>query len=80
MLNGKQSMAFRLVEKGFDVWVNNSRGTKYSLEHKYIDVKREPERYYDFSFHELGIYDMPALFKFVAKNTGFKKVSCVGHG
>ena len=66
-MNGKQSIAFRLVEKGFDVWVNNSRGTKYSREHKTLDVRKDPEKYYDFSFHELGVFDMPALFKFVVK-------------
>lgn len=80
MVNGKQSLVFRLIEKGFDVWVNNSRGTKYSKEHKIFDVDKEPQKYYDFSFHEIGVFEMPALFKFVVKKTGFKKISCVAHG
>ena len=69
MMNGKRSIGFRLVEQGYDVWLNNSRGSWYSLEHtdfeikgkgakfKSDDTKQHAENYYDFSFHEQGIYD-----------------------
>ena len=70
-------MAFRLVDKGFDVWINNSRGSKYSLEHKTIEVSKNPEQYYDFSFHEIGIYDLPAVTRFVSKITKTKTCKSV---
>ena len=83
ILNGKRSIAFRLVEQGYDVWLNNSRGNWYSMEHtdydpkvkgskafKKDDQKSQKEDYYDFSFHELGIYDQPALWNYVLKETG----------
>jgi len=33
LLPSKQSLAFLLAENGFDVWVANTRGTKYSRQH-----------------------------------------------
>jgi len=31
------SMAFFFAEKGFDVWMNNSRGNRFSRHHAYMD-------------------------------------------
>ena len=31
------------------------------------DLRNPDLKYYDFSFHELGVFDMPAQFKFVLK-------------
>lgn len=79
ILNGEQSIGFRLVDEGYDVWLNNSRGSWYSSEHVNYDlnskvskkdnVRKERKKYYDFSFHEMGIYDQPALWNFVLAET-----------
>lgn len=90
MMNGHFSIAFRLVDLGFDVWLNNSRGSRYSREHRSLDItnrskhlpeiKEQYDRYYDFSFHEMGLYDLPALFKFVMKKTKQKRLNILCHG
>jgi len=86
MMNGHKSIAFRLVDKGFDVWLNNSRGHLMSLEHECFDMrsknkkhKAQSKKYWDFSFHEHGIYDQPALWNFVLKKTGVKQLQYVCH-
>jgi hypothetical protein len=39
MMNQKDSLAFRLVDAGYDVWLNNSRGNVFSKEHQFFDIK-----------------------------------------
>lgn len=91
MLNREKSIAFRLVKAGFDVWMNNSRGSVYSLDHQNLprptpgthklskEQKKAQEKYFDFSFHELGIFDQPALWKFVMQMTRQDKIMYIGH-
>jgi pimeloyl-ACP methyl ester carboxylesterase len=35
--------------------------------------------YYSFSFNEMGIYDQPALWKYILKETGQEKLTYIGH-
>ncbi|KXJ70265.1 hypothetical protein RP20_CCG024249 [Aedes albopictus] len=74
---GKQSLAMRVYDAGFDVWLPNCRGNTFSLKHTKLDVRSE--KYWDFSFHEVGLYDLSALFDYVLRLTGFSKLHYVGH-
>ena len=53
--DGLNSMAFFFADAGFDVWMNNSRGNKFSREHKYLDPDIDKE-YWDFSFYEFKLF------------------------
>ena len=33
-------------------------------------ITKNRDIYFDYSFHEMGIYDQPALWKFVIEKTG----------
>ena len=50
-----------LVKKGFDVWLGNYRGNKYSSFHR--DFTREDVRYWNFSLDELAHLDIPCTVK-----------------
>ena len=50
--------AFQLVKAGYDVWLGNQRGTKYSMGHKTLSNKSK--EYWEFSFTEMGQFDAPA--------------------
>lgn len=51
--------AFMLVRKGYDVWLGNQRGTKYSRTHKTLNPEHD-HSYWRFSFPEMGRYDARA--------------------
>jgi lysosomal acid lipase/cholesteryl ester hydrolase len=38
------------AEAGFDVWMNNSRGNKFSRQHVDFDPEYDKKDFWDFSF------------------------------
>jgi predicted alpha/beta hydrolase len=69
IMHKELSPAFRAAKSGYDVWLGNCRGTKYSRVHNTLNATIDKE-YFDFSFVELGKYDLPAQIDFVRHRTG----------
>ncbi|CAH0547938.1 unnamed protein product [Brassicogethes aeneus] len=78
MLGPDRSLSFRLAEAGYDVWLPNCRGTTHSRKHKTLDPDRNAS-YWDFSWHEIGKYDLPAVIDKIIEKTGSKQVTYIGH-
>lgn len=77
---GNRCLALYLGRKGFDVWISNSRGQAYSTEHTEGYRWYNPfSKYWDFSLHEMGVYDFPAVINYVKQVTGYSKVNYIGH-
>ncbi|KAG9447900.1 hypothetical protein H6P81_014028 [Aristolochia fimbriata] len=72
----EQSLAFVLADNGYDVWISNTRGTRFSRRHTTLDVS-DPA-YWVWSWDELVEYDLPATFNFIQHQTG-QKINYVGH-
>jgi pimeloyl-ACP methyl ester carboxylesterase len=70
------SVGIRLANAGYDVWMGNSRGNKYSLN---TAVKMSQKEFWDFSFQEMAWYDVPANIKYVLNLTGQKDLIYFGH-
>jgi pimeloyl-ACP methyl ester carboxylesterase len=68
---------FILANKGYDVWVGNSRGNKHSLNHTKYNPKKDVE-FWEFSFQDMADYDLPAAFRYIANQTQ-KKINYIGH-
>ncbi|KAL7041837.1 hypothetical protein ACKWTF_000920 [Chironomus riparius] len=71
------SLGFYFADEGYDVYLGNVRGSKYSTAHKWLNT--ESLDYWRFSFHEMGVYDLPALIDYTLKVSGSDKVYYVGH-
>lgn len=57
--------------------MGNARGTVFSREHVYLRTT-SPE-FWNFSWHEIGKYDMPAMIDKILKETNQTSLHVVGH-
>lgn len=73
----KDALAFELIEKGYDVWLGNARGNPYGKHH----VKRaiDEQSFWNFSFHEIGVIDLPTIIDYVLQQTQQSALHYVGH-
>ncbi|NXE26353.1 LICH hydrolase, partial [Ardeotis kori] len=71
------SLGFLLADAGYDVWMGNSRGNTWSLKHKTLNPSQK--EFWQFSFDEMGKYDIPAELYFIMNKTGQKDLYYVGH-
>lgn len=56
------SLAYQLSSLGFDIWLYNARGNKYSKGH----IKNIPDkRYWNFGYEEMGSQDLPAVIDYI---------------
>ncbi|CAH1378619.1 unnamed protein product [Tenebrio molitor] len=65
---GERSLAFVLADQGYDVWLANQRGTRYSREH--TKLKDSDHKYWLYSLDDLAQYDVPAALDLIANVTG----------
>ncbi|XP_021707072.1 lipase 3 [Aedes aegypti] len=67
VLGPGRSIAYQLVDLGYDVWLANSRSTMNSHQHeKFCTCSKE---FWDYSWHEQGFYDLPAMIDTVLNET-----------
>src|SRR3990167_7792796 len=71
------SFAFILANAGYDVWLGNNRGNRFSREH--VSLKPWEKAFWAWSFQQMGQYDVPAAFKKIREVTGAKKIFCGGN-
>jgi lysosomal acid lipase/cholesteryl ester hydrolase len=69
--------AFLLSNEGYDVWLGNVRGSKYSMKHSSLDPLSK--EFWQFSFHEIGVYDLSAMINYILALTQKPSLFYVGH-
>ncbi|EAA00061.4 AGAP011718-PA, partial [Anopheles gambiae str. PEST] len=73
----ENGLAFVLADAGYDVWLANVRGSRFSR--KNIKLSVADSEFWDFSFHEIGTIDLPAIIDYILRETNAPKLYYVGH-
>jgi lysosomal acid lipase/cholesteryl ester hydrolase len=77
LLTKRTSLALYLFENGFDVFLGNVRGSRYSLAHSTFHP--DGGDFWNFTLHEMATFDLPAMIDFALGLTGTKKLFYIGH-
>ena len=76
----EESLGYALVSAGFDIWLGNVRGNRFSVTR---DQACSPEmwdlNHWDHSWHEHAREDLPKMLTLVLKKTGHSCLDYVGH-
>lgn len=71
------ALAYQLANDGYQVFMGNFRGSKFSMKHRKLDpLSRE---FWRFSFDEHGSLDLPAIINYVLFLTERTSLFYVGH-
>lgn len=71
LLSGpEKALAFVLADAGYDVWLGNARGNTYSKRH--VRLRNDDSEFWDFSWHEMAEFDIPAEIDYVYKIRGLE--------
>ncbi|KAI0188486.1 Alpha/Beta hydrolase protein [Xylaria flabelliformis] len=76
MTDEQRCLPFVLVEHGFDVWLGNNRGNKYSK--KSIKCSPNSTKFWNFSLDEFAFYDIPDSIQYILDATKQPSLSYVG--
>ncbi|KAM5535385.1 hypothetical protein V8D89_010907, partial [Ganoderma adspersum] len=76
LTNPERSLAFTLVELGFDVWMGNNRGNKYSK--KSIHHNPNSTKFWDYSIDDFAWHDIPDSIEYILQVTREPSLSYVG--
>nr|XP_012138725.1 PREDICTED: lipase 3-like [Megachile rotundata] len=77
ILGKDKAIAYLLVDRGYDVWLGNFRGNAYSKAH--VSTPSSNVSFWDFSWHESGVYDLPAMISYVVNLTQKPLKAYVGY-
>lgn len=72
------ALGIQLHQKGYDVWMGNNRGNLFSNQHQTLSPGHDKE-FWEFSFHEMGTFDVPASIDYVLLMSKRKNLTYIGH-
>ena len=78
LILGQNSLAKKLGDEGYIVYLPYIRGTQFSRSHLDYDSSLNSE-YWDFSIDQMAEYDLPAIINYVKKRDNVEKVYYIGH-
>ncbi|RKU44314.1 cholesterol esterase [Coniochaeta pulveracea] len=76
LTDAQRALPFVLVDRGFDVWLGNNRGNKYSK--KSVHCAPDSLKFWDFSIDEFAFHDIPDCIAYILEATGQQSLSYIG--
>ncbi|ORY17353.1 Alpha/Beta hydrolase protein [Clohesyomyces aquaticus] len=72
----ERCLPFELVERGYDVWLGNNRGNKYSK--KSVHTAPTSTAFWDFSMDQFAFHDIPDSIDYILSTTHQPSLSYIG--
>ena len=72
----ERCLPFTLVNQGYDVWLGNNRGNKYSK--KSTQFSPTSAKFWDFSIDEFAFHDIPNTIDYILETTSQHSLSYIG--
>jgi len=80
MNHAQNSLSFMLADAGFDVWLGNTRGNRYSRNSTcYNPDSWINHKFWEWSYDEMAKFDMPAQVDKALEISGAKSLTYIGH-
>ncbi|KAI9280023.1 Alpha/Beta hydrolase protein [Sporodiniella umbellata] len=70
------NLPFILAQHGYDVWLGNARGNKYSQYHLHLNP--EDPKFWNFSMNEFAMRDLPDTVDYILEQTGAPNLTYIG--
>ncbi|XP_068619128.1 lipase 3-like [Battus philenor] len=67
LLGPNISLPYMLINAGYDVWLTNARGNKFSKAH--VTKSIHTAEYWDFSWHEIGLFDLSSSIDYIREKS-----------
>ncbi|EDW64195.2 lipase 3 [Drosophila virilis] len=77
IMGPEKGLGYWLYDQGYDVWMGNVRGNTYCRKH--ASYTPDDSEFWDFSFHEIGIFDLPKIIDHVLEQTDSTQLHYIGH-
>lgn len=71
-----KNLPLLLADRGFDVWLGNNRGNKYSRKH--VNLSSSSKEFWDYSLDEFALYDIPNTLDYILQVTKVEKLTYIG--
>ncbi|XP_054157364.1 gastric triacylglycerol lipase-like [Oppia nitens] len=72
------TVSFVLAACGYDVWLGNNRGNRYSSRHILLDPDTD-NRYWAYTVDHLSAYDVTAVIAYITRVTNTESIGYIGH-
>ncbi|KAF8448241.1 Alpha/Beta hydrolase protein [Kalaharituber pfeilii] len=76
IIEKERCLPFMLVDHGYDVWLGNNRGNKYSK--KCIHHSSNSTEFWDFSIDQFAMHDIPDSINYILETTKSRSLSYIG--